>query len=99
MSDRFFPNDLPSFVDEASGGVVGGGGGGGGGDSLVNLLSLPYSQAADQFLRAGLDLKDRVFYLKTLCYLPLLVLFLPMTGFLAQIAKETWTRVGRRVMD
>ncbi|XP_062201471.1 lanC-like protein GCL2 isoform X2 [Phragmites australis] len=58
MADRFFPNDFPDFVAEASGGD-----GQGCVDRRVGLrglLSLPYPRLSDRLLRAALRLKDKV---------------------------------------
>ncbi|XP_065874227.1 lanC-like protein GCL2 [Euphorbia lathyris] len=65
MGDRFFPNIMPDFVtevaetptheqeeeeaEEESGG-----------DSLLKLLSMPYSLVSMQFQRAALDLKETI---------------------------------------
>ncbi|XP_039137559.1 lanC-like protein GCL2 [Dioscorea cayenensis subsp. rotundata] len=58
MADRFFPNDMPNSVpetdDPSAAGAVGSS------SSLLKLLSLPYSKTAERFLRAGLDLKEKV---------------------------------------
>lgn len=58
MADRFFPNGMPDFVTEeenpeqeqekTSG------------DSLMKLLSMPYSSLSQRFQRAALDLKETV---------------------------------------
>ncbi|XP_062206011.1 lanC-like protein GCL2 [Phragmites australis] len=55
MADRFFPNDFPDFVAEASDGD-----GEGVGDKATGLISLPYPRLADRLLRAALRLKDKV---------------------------------------
>jgi hypothetical protein len=55
MADRFFPNDFPDFVAEVPDGE-------GGVDrpaGLHGLLSLPYRNLSDRFLRAALRLKDK----------------------------------------
>ncbi|XAR55488.1 hypothetical protein NMG60_11035566 [Bertholletia excelsa] len=57
MSDRFFPNQMPDFVEEKEEEdveIVGPDG------SLLKLLSMPYSALAERFIRAGLDLKETV---------------------------------------
>ncbi|MQL78252.1 hypothetical protein Taro_010665 [Colocasia esculenta] len=54
MAGRFFRNEMPGFVVEAESEETVAG------DSLHRLLSLPYPKAADRFLRAGLDLKEKV---------------------------------------
>ncbi|KQJ97297.1 lanC-like protein GCR2 isoform X2 [Brachypodium distachyon] len=55
MDDRFFPNELPDFVAEATDAD---------GDppaaGLLGLLSLPYPKLSDRLLRAALRLKDKV---------------------------------------
>nr|XP_009400289.1 PREDICTED: lanC-like protein GCL2 [Musa acuminata subsp. malaccensis] len=52
MANRFFPNDLPEFVEEKEGVVAQ--------STLHNLLYLPYPKLADKLLKAALDLKDKV---------------------------------------
>ena len=52
MANRFFPNDLPEFVEENQGVVAQ--------STLHNLLYLPYPKLADKLLKAALDLKDKV---------------------------------------
>lgn len=67
MADRFFPNVMPDFVKEEAeaeaeaastqqpqeeGTSVG--------DSLMHLLSMPYSSLSQRFQRAALDLKETV---------------------------------------
>lgn len=56
MADRFFRNEMPEFVVEAEGEEAAAAAG----TSLLKLLSLPFPSAADRFLRAGLDLKEKV---------------------------------------
>ncbi|CAA6655679.1 unnamed protein product [Spirodela intermedia] len=56
MADRFFSNEMPEFVAEAEVEEAAAGGG----TSLLKLLSLPFPSAADRFLRAGLDLKEKI---------------------------------------
>ena len=63
MADRFFPNVMPDFVAEATAEtqdeegkepvVVTQ-------DSLMKLLSMPYSSLSQRFKRAALDLKETV---------------------------------------
>ncbi|KAG8092134.1 hypothetical protein GUJ93_ZPchr0012g19767 [Zizania palustris] len=55
MGNRYFPNDLPDFVAEASDG----------GEERApagvhGLLSIPYPRLSDRLLRAALRLKDKV---------------------------------------
>ncbi|XP_073001180.1 lanC-like protein GCL2 [Typha latifolia] len=52
MADRFFPNEMPDFVEETDGAATQ--------SNLHNLLCLPYPKVADKFLRAALDLKEKV---------------------------------------
>ncbi|KAJ4975584.1 hypothetical protein NE237_000690 [Protea cynaroides] len=56
MADRFFHNEMPDFVPEATEetaveDVA---------DSLLKLVSLPYSTLAQRFMRAALDLKETI---------------------------------------
>ncbi|KAJ3682237.1 hypothetical protein LUZ60_014810 [Juncus effusus] len=51
MTDRFFPNEMPDFVEEREGGDA---------SSLGRLLSLPYPKLSEKLLKAGLDLKEKV---------------------------------------
>ena len=56
MVDRFFPNVMPSFVTEdiqEEDKVTDE-------DSLMKLLSTPYTPLSKQFQRSGLDLKETV---------------------------------------
>ncbi|KAG6752433.1 hypothetical protein POTOM_044661 [Populus tomentosa] len=56
MADRFFPNVMPSFVTEdiqEEDKVTDE-------DSLMKLLSMPYTSLSKQFQRSGLDLKETV---------------------------------------
>ncbi|GLT29724.1 hypothetical protein SLA2020_045700 [Shorea laevis] len=56
MADRFFPNSMPDFIAEAtrdSETTVGE-------DSLMKLLSMPYSALSQHFKRAALDLKETI---------------------------------------
>ncbi|KAK1284278.1 hypothetical protein QJS10_CPB21g00558 [Acorus calamus] len=53
MADRFFPNEMPDFVEESSDQS-------GSGDSLLSLLASPYPAASQRFLRSALDLKDKI---------------------------------------
>ena len=55
MADRYFPNEMPDFVSEASAPQFDGSK-----DSLTNLLSLPYTTLSQRLLRLALDLKDTV---------------------------------------
>ncbi|OVA00559.1 Lanthionine synthetase C-like [Macleaya cordata] len=56
MADRFFPNQMPDFVSEtAEEGVAESSG-----DSLLKLLSLPYSSISEKFKRAALGLKESI---------------------------------------
>ncbi|KAI0500016.1 hypothetical protein KFK09_018224 [Dendrobium nobile] len=52
MADRFFPNDMPDFVQETE--ITASD------STLHKLLSLPYPKAAERLLRAGLDLSETV---------------------------------------
>ncbi|KAG1355163.1 putative LanC-like protein GCL2 [Cocos nucifera] len=52
MADRFFPNEMPAFVEEKEGVL--------GPSPLHSLLYLPYPKTADKLLRAALDLKEKV---------------------------------------
>jgi lipopolysaccharide/colanic/teichoic acid biosynthesis glycosyltransferase len=56
MADRFFPNVMPRFVTEdiqEEDKVIDE-------DSLMKLLSMPYTSLSKQFQRSGLDLKETV---------------------------------------
>ncbi|KAJ6360925.1 hypothetical protein OIU77_004867 [Salix suchowensis] len=56
MADRFFPNLMPSFVKEdiqEEDKVTDE-------DSLMKLLSTPYTSLSKQFQRSGLDLKEKI---------------------------------------
>ncbi|KAH8490434.1 hypothetical protein H0E87_022825 [Populus deltoides] len=56
MTDRFFPNVMPSFVTEdiqEEDKVTDE-------DSLMKLLSMPYTSLSKQFQRSGLDLKETI---------------------------------------
>jgi len=56
MAERFFPNVMPSFVTEdiqEEDKVTDE-------DSLMKLLSMPYTSLSKQFQRSGLDLKETV---------------------------------------
>ena len=56
MADRFFPNVMPHFVTEdiqEEDKVTDE-------DSLMKLLSMPYTSLSKQFQRSGLDLKETV---------------------------------------
>ncbi|KAK8312839.1 hypothetical protein V6Z11_D01G069200 [Gossypium hirsutum] len=55
MADRFFPNEMPTFVAESTVST-----GATGGDSLTNLLSLPYKSLSDHLKSAALALKETV---------------------------------------
>ncbi|XP_010918434.1 lanC-like protein GCL2 [Elaeis guineensis] len=52
MADRFFPNEMPAFVEENEGVLAP--------SPLHSLLYLPYPKTADKLLRAALDLKEKV---------------------------------------
>ncbi|KAK8568497.1 hypothetical protein V6N12_007046 [Hibiscus sabdariffa] len=54
MADRFFPNVLPDFVAETSQHEEEMG------DTLIKLLSMPYSSLSQQFKRTALDLKETI---------------------------------------
>ncbi|XP_021283898.1 lanC-like protein GCL2 [Herrania umbratica] len=54
MVDRFFPNVLPDFVSETTEQKEEVG------DTLMKLLSMPYSSLSQHFKRAALDLKETV---------------------------------------
>ncbi|KAJ0968949.1 hypothetical protein J5N97_021826 [Dioscorea zingiberensis] len=60
MADRYFPNDLPDFVQETDEATAATAATADDSSSLLNLLSLPYLKTAEQFLRAALDLKEKV---------------------------------------
>lgn len=53
MADRFFPNEMPGYVDERESSAATG-------SSLIRLLSLPDDELSAKFLKAGVDLKDKV---------------------------------------
>ncbi|KAJ4774398.1 LanC-like protein 2 [Rhynchospora pubera] len=53
MADRFFPNEMPDFVEETEGAAATG-------SSLARLLSLPYPKLSEKLLKAGLDLKEKI---------------------------------------
>ncbi|MBA0733697.1 hypothetical protein Gogos_017682 [Gossypium gossypioides] len=55
MADRFFPNEMPTFVAESTVSTRTAGG-----DSLTNLLSLPYKSLSDHLKSAALALKETV---------------------------------------
>ncbi|KAL0913247.1 hypothetical protein M5K25_016691 [Dendrobium thyrsiflorum] len=52
MADRFFPNDMPDFVEETE--ITASD------STLHKLLSLHYPKTAERLLRAGLDLSETV---------------------------------------
>lgn len=54
MGYRFFPNEMPDFVEEKEEEIATED------DSLMQLLSMPYSALSERFKRAGLDLKETV---------------------------------------
>ena len=54
MADRFFPNEMPAFVEENEGVLAP--------SPLHSLLYLPYPKTADKLLRAALDLKEKVIF-------------------------------------
>ncbi|XP_043689971.1 lanC-like protein GCL2 [Telopea speciosissima] len=56
MADRFFHNEMPDFVPEATEETAVEGVG----DSLVKLLSLPYPILAERFKQTALDLKETI---------------------------------------
>ena len=62
MADRFFPNIMPDFVAEtpASSTYENEQEEEAAADSLMKLLSTPYSSLSQHFKRAGLDLKETV---------------------------------------
>ncbi|XP_078161654.1 lanC-like protein GCL2 isoform X2 [Carex rostrata] len=53
MADRFFPNEMPDYVDERESSAATG-------SSLIRLLSLPDHELSAKFLKAGVDLKDKI---------------------------------------
>lgn len=57
MADRFFPNEMPEFVPEAT---VDESSTKGGEDSLLKLLSLPNNALSHIFKQSALDLKQLV---------------------------------------
>lgn len=91
MADRFFPNDMPNSVpetdDPSAAGAVGSS------SSLLKLLSLPYSKTAERFLRAGLDLKEKV-HLSLL--LAISLLFLDTCFFICSLFPGRQGNVGSR---
>lgn len=67
MADRYFPNDLPSFVAEpAAEESAAAAAAGRGRDSLAELLHLPYKVLSERLKSAALELKDTVFNLNSL---------------------------------
>ncbi|OAY72749.1 lanC-like protein GCL2 [Ananas comosus] len=54
MADRFFPNEMPDFVEEEKESSRAQP------STLLALLSLPYPKLADKLLKAALDLKEQV---------------------------------------
>ncbi|RWW24845.1 hypothetical protein BHE74_00014018 [Ensete ventricosum] len=87
MADRYFPNEMPDFVEEQEGAVAQ--------STLHSLLCLPYTKLTDKFLRAALDLKEKVALFR--CSLSCMLCCLYYC--LLQVVKETWLRNGRRVKD
>ena len=110
MADRFFPNVMPDFVAEATAEtqdeegkepvVVTQ-------DSLMKLLSMPYSSLSQRFKRAALDLKETVSISFTHYFLCLCVCMYEFTYSYAyqlfvdlfQITLETWGMTGQQVQD
>ena len=110
MADRFFPNVMPDFVAEATAEtqdeegkepvVVTQ-------DSLMKLLSMPYSSLSQRFKRAALDLKETVSISFTHFFLCLCVCMYEFTYSYAyqlfvdlfQITLETWGMTGQQVQD
>lgn len=72
MADRYFPNELPDFVEEQAAeeaaAVVAAAGRGR--DSLTELLRLPYKAFSEKLESAALEIKDRVFILDSLLFHP-----------------------------
>ncbi|KAK4746381.1 hypothetical protein SAY87_012693 [Trapa incisa] len=62
MADRYFPNDLPDFVEEqaAEEAATVTAASGRGRDSLMVLLRLPYKSLSERLKSAALELKDTV---------------------------------------
>ena len=56
MADRFFPNEMPDFVEEKEEETVAVNSE----DSLMKLLSMPYSALSERLKHAGLDIKETV---------------------------------------
>jgi len=56
MADRFFPNDIPDYIDEAAASSPAAELSS---SSLHTLLSLQYPALADRFLHVALDLKQK----------------------------------------
>ncbi|XP_057459262.1 lanC-like protein GCL2 [Actinidia eriantha] len=56
MADRFFPNEMPDFVEEKDEETVAMNSE----DSLMKLLSMPYSALFERLKHAGLDIKETV---------------------------------------
>lgn len=82
MADRYFPNDLPSFVTEpAAEEAAAAAAAGRGSDSLTELLHLPYKALSERLKSAALELKDTVFTLHSLlCHSALLDALLNFYG-------------------
>lgn len=57
MGDRFFPNEMPDFVSETTAEEILAESSE---DSLLKLLSLPYSSISEKFKRSALGLKETV---------------------------------------
>ncbi|KAJ6828608.1 putative lanC-like protein GCL2 isoform X2 [Iris pallida] len=58
MADRFFPNDIPDFLPETD--LPTDSSTDSSTDPFHRLLRLPYPNSADKFMRAALELKDKV---------------------------------------
>jgi len=58
MADRYFPNEMTAFVDKVE--FAAAAAAGESSSSLSKLLYLPYPKAAEIFLRAALQIKEKV---------------------------------------
>lgn len=54
MADRYFPNEMPELLAESESSAASAS------SSLSKLLYLPYPKIEDKFLRAALQLKEKV---------------------------------------
>ncbi|KAF8704038.1 hypothetical protein HU200_031523 [Digitaria exilis] len=79
MADRFFPNDMPGYVEEAASPAPAANLSSS--SSLHTLLSLPYPALADRFLNAALNLNQ-----KATDYTP------PLPRLHTAVVQETWEK-------